>query len=156
MLRELLENTTRFERVANKIPEPLISTRSARDEWSIKENLAHLADIQNLCVGRIKKILSEDNPPIEIYDDERENRQRDHSNEDMSSLREAFLSIRSNLVLGMKELPDSDWLRTGRHPERENFTIEFILNDMLDHERKHFEKIDQIANRIPDLNSAQD
>jgi hypothetical protein len=151
ILGELVENGARFERAAGRVPEPLISKRLAQDEWSIKEDLCHIADIQSVGVGRIEKIMSEENPPIEIYDESRENLERDHRDDDMSSSLATFLTARADLVSKMRDRPGSDWQRAGQHPVCERFTVEFILNDMLDHEQKHFERIDRTMDRLSEF-----
>jgi len=151
ILSEVGENSKQFERVVDQVPEPLISERLTPDEWSIKEILCHLADIQNVGVGRIDKILNEDNPRIEIYDEGKENRERNHQQDDMRLALAAFIATRSKLLSELKGRPARDWQRTGQHPEQENFTVEFILQDMLEHERKHFEQIKERIGRLPHL-----
>src|ERR1044071_5504399 len=94
ILSEVGENSKQFERVVDQVPEPLISERLTPDEWSIKEILCHLADIQNVGVGRIDKILNEDNPRIEIYDEGKENRERNHRQDDMRLALAAFIATR--------------------------------------------------------------
>jgi hypothetical protein len=59
---------------------------------------------------------------------------------------------RAKLLADLKEHPDSDWRRTGQHPEQECFTIEFILRDMFEHEHKHFEQIRERIERLSHLN----
>ena len=149
ILSQLAENGQRFEQLVETIPEPLISERPTADEWSIKEILCHLVDIQNVGAGRIAQILRADDPQIEVYDDAKENRERNHRQDDVRRAMATFLLVRSEFMSELQARPERDWQRTGRHPEQENFTVEFILRDMSEHERKHFEQIDDRIARYP-------
>src|SRR4051812_216659 len=97
LLEEMSEHNELFQRIAKEIPEPQLSTRPGEDKWSVKEILCHLADIQTVGAGRIHKMLGEDNPPIELYYEERENIERDHRGDDMREWAEKFAADRSSL-----------------------------------------------------------
>ena len=148
LLAELSENKTLFEQTVSNYPEPTISRRPSDNQWSIKEILCHLADIQELAAARVEKMLSEDNPAIELYDEERENRERDHREDDMGLYKATFVSARDKLISNLAGADDAAWKRTGRHPLNPEFTVEFVVNDMLDHEHIHFEQIRLITTRM--------
>ena len=148
ILAELEKNADHLREIVDRIPEPLISERLEADKWSVKEILCHLVDIQNVGTARIGRMLKETDPVIEIYDEERENRERKHQHANVSDAAAVFLSTRGALISELKNRHDEDWQRTGQHPEQERFTIEFILNDMLDHENKHFEQIAAMPNQL--------
>jgi DinB superfamily len=148
ILTQLAKHASHFREIVERVPEPLISEQPARDKWSLKEILCHLIDIQNVGIARILRMLQETNPVIEIYDEERENRERNHQHDDLAKATEFFQAARGGLISVLEKRPAADWQRTGCHPEHTHFTVEFILEDMLDHERKHF---DQIATVWPQL-----
>ncbi|HET8674592.1 MAG TPA: DinB family protein [Blastocatellia bacterium] len=147
-LKEIDDNRLLFEQIVSDYPEPAISHRPGEHNWSIKEILCHLADIQELVLVRVNKMLAEENPSIELYDEERENRERDHRNDDMGLAKANFVSTRDNLIAALKGAGDAAWRRTGRHPLNPDFTVEFVVNDMLDHERLHFEQVRLITTRM--------
>lgn len=147
-LKELSDNRLLFEQIVANYPEPTISHRPSENNWSIKEILCHLVDIQEVVAGRVQKMLSEENPPIELYDDERENRERDHRGDDIGLYKANFVSTRDNLLSKLAGAEDSVWKRAGRHPLNPEFTIEFVVNDMLDHEHIHFEQVRLITTRM--------
>ena len=93
-LKEMNDNRLLFEQIVSNYPEPAISHRPGEHNWSIKEILCHLADIQELVLGRVQKMLAEENPSIELYDEERENRERDHRDDDMGLAKANFVSTR--------------------------------------------------------------
>ncbi|HJQ70986.1 MAG TPA: DinB family protein [Blastocatellia bacterium] len=147
-MKELNDNRRLFERIVAQYPEPAISHRPGEHNWSIKEILGHLADIQELVLVRVSKMLAEENPPIELYDEEQENRERDHRNDDMGVAKSNFVSTRERLIDALKGGGDSAWARTGRHPMNPDFNVEFVVNDMLDHEHLHFEQVRLITTRM--------
>ncbi|HEX5735811.1 MAG TPA: DinB family protein [Blastocatellia bacterium] len=147
-LNEMNDNRLLFEQIVSDYPEPTISHRPGEHNWSIKEILCHLADIQELVLSRVQKLLAEENPSIELYDEERENRERDHRNDDMGLAKSNFVSTREKLIAALKVAGDSAWSRTGRHPMNPDFTVEFVVNDMLDHEQLHFEQVRLITTRM--------
>jgi uncharacterized damage-inducible protein DinB len=144
---ELQKNANGVYYSATSIHEPQISRRPEAGQWSIKEILCHLVDIQQLGLARIEKIVAEDNPQIEFYEEEKENAERDHRQDDMQQYLAVFLLGRVFILATLNKGGDSIWQRRGQHPVRRDFTIEFILNDMLDHERKHFEQIRELVLR---------
>lgn len=147
-LKELSDNKRLFEQTVENYPEPTISRRPTDDQWSIKEILCHLVDIQDVVAGRVQKMLSEENPPIELYDEERENSERDHRGDDIGLYKANFVSVRDILMSKLAGADAGIWKRTGRHPLNPEFTVEFAVNDMLDHERLHFEQVRLIATRM--------
>lgn len=147
-MKELDDNRMLFEQIVAQYPEPAISHRPGEHNWSIKEILGHLADIQELVVARVDKMLAEENPAIELYDEERENRERDHRDDDMGLAKSNFVSTREKLVAALKRAGEAAWKRTGRHPMNPDFTVEFVVNDMLDHEQHHFEQVRLITTRM--------
>jgi hypothetical protein len=147
IISELQKNANGFYYAATSVPEPLISRRPQEDEWSVKEILCHLADIQQLCFERIEKMVREDNPQIELYDEVTENQERDHRQDDMRQSLPLFLLYRINILAMLNRVGDTVWGRRGQHPLEKDFTVEFILNDMLDHERKHSEQIRELLSK---------
>jgi len=148
MLKELIDNRLLFEQIATQYPEPAISHRPSDHQWSVKEILCHLVDIQEVIAGRVHKMLSEQNPPIELYDEEKENRARDHRHDDMGLYKAKFVSTREELLSQLTRAELADWKRAGRHPLNPDYTVEFVLNDMLDHEHLHFEQVRLITTRM--------
>jgi len=147
-MKALDDNRQLFEQIVTDYPEPAISRRPGEHNWSIKEILCHLADIQEIVHGRVDKMLNEENPRIELYDEEKENRERDHRNDDMGLAKANFVSVREQLIAALKSAGESAWGRTGRHAMNPDFTVEFVVNDMLDHEQLHFEQIRLITTRM--------
>ena len=146
-LKEMSDNRIFFEQTVERYPEPAISHRPSEHQWSIKEILCHLVDIQEVGAGRVTKMLAEENPAIELYDEDKENRERDHRNDDMGLYKANFISTRDKLLSALTG-NDSAWQRRGRHALNPDFSVEFIVNDMLDHERIHFEQINLITTRM--------
>lgn len=146
-LKELNDNRVLFEQIVERFSEPAISHRPSEHQWSIKEILCHLVDIQEVGAGRISKMLAEEDPAIELYDEDKENRERDHRNDDIGSYKATFVSTREKLLSAL-DGDEPAWQRRGRHALNPDFTVEFVLNDMLDHERHHFEQIHLITTRM--------
>ena len=147
IVTELQKNANGFYYSATSIHEPQISRRPEADQWSIKEILCHLVDIQQLSYARIEKIVVEDNPRIELYDEMKENEERDHRQDDVQQYLAVFLLGRVFILATLNRGGDSIWQRRGQHPVEKDFTIEFILNNILDHERKHFVQIRELVLR---------
>ena len=147
-LKELNDNRILFEQIVGRYPEPAISARPSEHQWSIKEILCHLVDIQEVVVGRVSKMIAEENPPIELYDEEKENRERDHSNDDIGLYKATFISTRDKLLSALTGAEESRWERRGRHALNPDFSVDFVVNDLLDHEHLHFEQIHLITTRM--------
>jgi len=110
-------------------------------EWSIAQNVHHLADSHMTSYIRCRLIASELNPPLKPYDQDAWAEFADSQTTDVST----SLSILHGLHLRWADfftnLADSDWERVGLHPELGAVSLQRQLIGYVAHGNEHLAQI---------------
>jgi hypothetical protein len=116
----------------------------APGKWSVIEVLQHLADSDLVFGFRLRMIVTEDNPPLQGYDQDAWARtlryrdvQLDLAIDQLRSLRAANLHVLRQLSPGQLE-------RVGLHSERGPESAGFLLRLMAGHDLVHRRQVDRI------------
>jgi len=91
--------------------------------WSIQEVVIHLADSDAISIDRMKRVVTEDNPPL-LYADETAYVERLHC--DQQDVADALLLFevgRRQWARTLRCLPEHDFARTGHHNRRGSMTL---------------------------------
>ena len=121
-------------------PEDL-TARPGPGKWSILENVVHLTDSDAISIDRMKRMLTEDNPPL-LYAHETAYVDQlfthDQSLEDALTL---FEVGRRQFARVLQELPDAAFERRGTHNQRGNMTVGGMVKDYIEHVDHHLKFI---------------
>lgn len=110
-------------------------------KWTIQQVVIHLADADAAFADRIKRIVAEDDPVLQAWD---ENRfvQRLHYHDQSAEDAVAIVELtRKQVARVLKRLPDSAFTRKGRHTERGPQTVIDVLNYAVPHLEHHLKFI---------------
>jgi hypothetical protein len=114
-----------------------IKAKPGPGKWSILELVVHLVDSDAIAIDRMKRILSEDNPPL-LYADETAYVDRlfthDQSLEDALTL---FEVGRRQWARVLRKLPDEAFARRGTHNKRGEMTVGGMVKSYIDHVDYH-------------------
>jgi uncharacterized damage-inducible protein DinB len=119
-------------------PEDL-TARPGPGDWSILELIIHLADSDYIAIDRMKRMLTEDNPPL-LYADETAYVRRLASHE--QSLEDALTLLevgRRQFARVLRALPDEAFERRGTHNRRGVITVGGSVKDYIKHVDHHME-----------------
>lgn len=120
----------------------------AAGKWSIIQVIQHLADTDLVVGYRIRKILAEDNPAIEGYDQDRWAASLHY---DRADLKEAIMQLRGvrtgNLRL-IRSLSDQERARTGIHAERGPESVWRLTELAAAHDIVHRNQIARIKSKL--------
>lgn len=114
-------------------------------EWNMREALLHLLVAQDLLAGRVKKMLSEQNPSLAgvaawmLEDDQ------------ASSASQIFQRLKASRIAvldQLQSLPVESWWRTGEHEEFGQVTILQQVSYFAKHERAHLQQVQQIRQAL--------
>ena len=100
-----------------------LDARPGPDEWTALEVVHHLADSEMTSALRLRKLLVEDRPRIEPYDEAAYARRLPYDRPVEPSL-EALRGARSSTASILERLPERAWARAGTHPEHDRYTVE--------------------------------
>ena len=115
--------------------------RPAPGEWSAREVIHHLADSESISAHRLRRLLVEDNPVIQGYDQDAYARQLRYQARPMAPALEAFKAARATTAQLLDTMTDADWQRAGTHTESGPYAAERWLEIYAAHGEIHAEQI---------------
>ena len=128
----------------NGFPEDSLSTNVIPGKWSAKEIVHHLADSESTSAIRLRRLLVEDSPVIQGYDQDAFAVRLRYNEREMSPALEAFRSARETTVQLLRLMSDDDWVREGVHTENGKYTPEIWLTIYAAHAHNHAAQIKRL------------
>jgi hypothetical protein len=123
-----------------KITPEELDARPAPNRWTAREIVHHLADSETTSAIRLRRLLAEDHPQIQAYDQEEYARRLHYERPHESSL-ELFRYARMATAELLECLQPADWLREGTHSESGRYTVETWLRIYAEHAHRHARQI---------------
>ncbi len=123
-----------------KITPEELDAKPGAGRWSAREVVHHLADSEMTSAIRLRRLLSEERPVIEGYDQDAFAHRLHYERPHESSL-ELFKYARASTAELLERLEPADWLREGTHSESGRFSVEAWLGIYAEHAHKHARQI---------------
>jgi hypothetical protein len=114
--------------------------RSASDEWTPRMIAHHLADSEMTSAIRLRKLIAEDDPVLDGYD-EAEFAKRLTSDRPIEPSLEAMRWARESTAQILERLTEADWQRSGTHSESGPYSVEKWLTIYANHGHDHAKQI---------------
>jgi hypothetical protein len=151
LMSELADLLERFRRGPEVVAASLtgaagleVDYRPAPDQWSVRQIVAHLSDSEIVAVFRFRRMIAEDNPPVDAYDQNAWADKLDYSKRKYSNSLETFRRIRSENYELLKDLPEDAFGRTCMHSVRGQMTLLDMLRIYANHAEKHAQQIRRV------------
>lgn len=112
--------------------------------WSPREIVHHLADSELMGAVRLRRLLTEDHPPIQGYDQEELSHKLQYDRPIASSLA-VFRATRVANAELLERMSDDAWAREGIHSERGRYTVDDWLEIYSGHLFTHVEQIRSVV-----------
>ena len=139
----LLEKTPIvLETLLADLPQEALEWKPSEERWSIREVMAHLADIEELYTERAQRIVREERPALAKYVPSA--KLLGGSSADGVERLVRFGLLRRGLVAFVREAPASAALRTGVHEELGPVTLAQMLNELANHDLGHLRQIAEL------------
>ena len=122
--------------------------RPSPDEWSALEVCCHLRDSAQEEGVRVRRLVEEEDPTLEPYDQEAWAIERDYRAEDSRRLHTALRAFLGGLAYQLEGLSDEQWERGGAHPETGPVTIRSRAEEEVEHAQVHLEQLRAIRDQI--------
>ena len=110
-------------------------------EWTVAQNVHHLADSHMNSYIRCKLILTEEHPPLKPYDQDAWASLPDAQSADLSTSLALLKQLHARWVTFWETLPDDAWSRTGFHPDNGPMTLADIIQSYAAHGEAHIDQI---------------
>ncbi len=114
-----------------------LEARPRPDEWSARENLAHLARHHAVFIERLRRLLAEDRPALGRYRAEEDPDWPTWAALPLDGILERLRTLRAELVTLVRRLSPQECARTGLHPTFGELDVAGWLEFFLLHEAHH-------------------
>ncbi|MEK6337674.1 MAG: DinB family protein [Acidobacteriota bacterium] len=125
-------------------PKGQLTAHPIPGKWSATEIVHHLADSETTSALRIRRLLVEDHPLIQGYDQEAYAAHLIYNQRDIAPALDAFRSARANTSQLLDLMSDEDWLREGTHSESGSYSAEDWLEIYAAHAHNHASQIGRL------------
>ena len=141
----LLEKTpVLFETMLRDLSGELLHWKPAVDRWSISEVLAHLSDLEHVYAERTLRIVAEDSPTLQKYDQTGASARGEYSRGSAGEHLAHFTRTRRSTLALLKGFPSSAGARTAVHSELGTITLAQMLNECASHDLGHLRQIAEL------------
>jgi hypothetical protein len=137
-VRRSLEGMTEEEMSQHPLP----------GKWSAREIVQHLADSEMNSAIRIRKLLTEDEPLIQGYDQDIWTARLRYNERPLAPALEAFGGARSTTGQLLDSMTEEDWARSGTHTESGRYTAEDWLRIYAAHAHNHAAQIRRLREAL--------
>lgn len=120
---------------------PQLTTHLLANEWTVAQNVHHLADSHMNSYIRCKLILTEENPTLKPYDQDAWAALPDAQSADLATSLMLLKQLHTRWVTFWETLPEEAWDRTGFHPQNGSVTLADQLRSYAAHGDAHIEQI---------------
>lgn len=114
-----------------------LRSRPVRGTWSIQEIVLHLLDSDLVASHRMKRIIAEDNPRLEAYDESAFTARLHYHELDPALACEVFRLNRRLTAATLRELGPAEFERTGVHAEAGPVTLGVLVRSYAQHLEHH-------------------
>jgi hypothetical protein len=109
-------------------------------EWTAREVVHHLADSESMAYIRLRRLLAEDEPLIQGYD-EPEWARRLHYDRPIAASLAVLAAVRAATAELLDRIGEAEWRRTGTHSESGAYGVEAWLEIYAGHAHEHADQI---------------
>ena len=117
-----------------------LDAHPAPGKWSAREIVHHLADSEMTAAIRLRRLIAEDGPVIQGYDQE-EYARRLHYTRGIKASLDALRAAREVTAELLAELTPDEWTRGGTHSESGPYNVEKWLTIYAGHAHNHADQI---------------
>jgi len=140
-----------YQEVMNALdgfPAESLTAHPIPGKWSAREIVHHLADSESASAIRLRRLLVEDKPLIQGYDQEQFASKLRYNERDMAPSLEAFRSARSTTAQLLSLMSEEEWKREGVHSESGRYTVEDWLAIYAAHAHNHAAQIQRLRDTL--------
>jgi hypothetical protein len=118
------------------------------NKWSATEIVHHLADSESTSAQRLRKLLVEDHPVIQGYDQEAWAEKLRYNQRELAPALAAFQAARATTAQLLSGMSDADWAREGWHTESGRYSAETWLAIYAVHAHNHAAQIRRLKDAL--------
>ena len=109
-------------------------------EWTARQIVHHLADGEAMSFTRLRRLVADDEPVIQGYD-EPVFAERLHYERPIETSLAVVSAVRASSLELMSVMTPEDWAKVGTHSEHPRYTVDFWLELYAAHVHEHADQI---------------
>jgi hypothetical protein len=125
-----------------------MKSRPLPGKWSACEVVQHLGDSEMTSAIRLRKLLTEDDPVIQGYDQDLYAARLRYNERPLGPALEAFRAARETTAQILDSMTEEDWARAGTHTESGRYTAEDWLTIYAAHAHNHAAQIRRLREAL--------
>jgi hypothetical protein len=141
MIDEIRHLPARLRERVSGLTDAQLTTHFQAGEWTVAQNVHHLADSHMNSFIRMRLILTEERPTLKPYDQDRWAELADSGTIALEESLGILDGLHRRWVRLFESLDEAAWQRSGLHPENGEMTIEDILRVYAAHGQGHIDQI---------------
>src|ERR1051325_5876814 len=131
-----------------EFPPESLTAHPIPGKWSAAEIVHHLADSETTSALRLRRLLVEDHPLIQGYDQDAYAAALNYNQREMAPSLEAFKAARATSAQLFEFMSDADWHREGTHSESGSYGAEDWLKIYAAHAHNHAAQIRRLKEAL--------
>ncbi|PYS25319.1 MAG: hypothetical protein DMF72_02000 [Acidobacteria bacterium] len=129
-------------------PQDSLTAHPIAGKWSAAEIVHHLADSETTSGLRLRRLLVEDHPLIQGYDQDAYAAALNYNRRDIAPSLEAFRAARATAAQLFEFMGDQDWHSEGTHSESGSYGAEDWLKIYAAHAHNHAAQIQRLKDAL--------
>ncbi|MBK9314850.1 MAG: DinB family protein [Acidobacteria bacterium] len=117
-------------------------------KWSAAEIVHHLADSEMTSALRLRRLLVEEMPVIQGYDQDQYATVFNYNDREIAPALDAFRGARATTVQVLERMTDDDWNRGGTHTESGEYSTQKWLEIYAGHAHGHADQIRRLREAL--------
>jgi hypothetical protein len=136
------------KRELDGFPKALLTAHPIPGKWSAAEIVHHLADSETTSAIRLRKLLVEEQPLIQGYDQDAYAARLNYNNRDIEPALDSLRSARATTAQLLDLMTDEDWQRVGIHSESGSYSTQDWLEIYAAHAHNHASQIGRLREAL--------
>ena len=139
------------DEVANALegfPADKLTAHPIAGKWSAAEIVHHLADSETTSALRLRRLLAEDHPLIQGYDQDTYAARLNYNQREIGPSLDAFRGARASTAQLFDFMSDEDWQREGTHSESGSYSAHDWLKIYAAHAHNHAAQIRRLREAL--------
>ena len=121
-------------------PAEVLARSYGPGKWTLRELLVHASDAETVLLERLKRLASENNPPLVAFDENLWAKHLKYAQRDLSLAKLQFEAARRGVIELARTQDAAVDARTGVHSEVGSLSFATVLNKVAAHNAHHLEQ----------------
>jgi DinB superfamily len=134
----------------NDLTDEELKFKPDNNSWNIKEVIIHLADSELVVVYRMKKIIAEENPLLNLMHQDLWTSNLNYNLLDHRPFLNLFKAIRETMVLQLRTINIEVFNRTGSHETLGEISLKELVIRYIGHVEEHIKQIERLKQAYKD------